>query len=52
MNYNNQYQKDNIKRFYLKVNLKTEQDIFKKLNNQTNYNKYLKELILKDISNK
>lgn len=49
MNYNIQYQKDNIKRFYLKVNVKTEQDILSKLKSQSNYNKYIKDLIRKDL---
>lgn len=42
------YEKENIKRFVLKLNIKTDNDIIQYLNTKDNINGYLKELVRKD----
>ena len=43
------YDKNNIKRIVLKLNVKTDSDIIQYLNTKDNINKYLKELVRNDI---
>lgn len=43
------YDKNNIKRIVLKLNVKTDSDIIQYLNTKDNINKYLKELVRDDI---
>lgn len=42
------YEKQNIKRIVLKLNVKTDNDIIQYLNTKDNINGYLKELVRKD----
>lgn len=43
------YDKNNIKRIVLKLNVKTDVDIIQYLNTKNNVNGYLKELVRNDI---
>ena len=43
------YEKENIKRIVLKLNIKTDNDIIQYLNTKDNINGYLKELVRNDI---
>lgn len=43
------YQKENIRRYVLKVNKNTDSDILEKFKSVKNINGYLKDLIRKDI---
>lgn len=47
--YDLQYQKDNVKQVKFTLNRNTDQDIIEHLENQTNVNGYLKNLVRKDI---
>lgn len=47
--YQDQYQKANIRQYVLKVNRKTEQDLHDWLEEKENIQGYLKELIRKDM---
>lgn len=43
------YEKQNIKRIVLKLNVKTDSDIIQYLNTKDNINGYLKELVRNNI---
>lgn len=43
------YDKNNIKRIVLKLNIKTDNDIIQYLNTKDNINGYIKELVRNDI---
>lgn len=43
------YEKQNIKRIVLKLNVKTDNDIIQYLNTKDNINGYLKELVRNNI---
>ncbi len=45
------YNEKNTKLYPVKVNLKTEKDIYDKLESVDNVNGYIKQLIRKDIEN-
>lgn len=45
------YNEKNTKIYPIKVNLKTEKDIYDKLENVDNVNGYIKQLIRSDIEN-
>lgn len=47
----NKYNEKNTKIYPIKVNLKTEKDIYDKLESVDNVNGYIKQLIRKDIEN-
>lgn len=46
---NNKYEKENIKRYVIKVVVNTEQDIIERLESQDNKMGYIKKLIREDI---
>lgn len=47
--YITKYIKNNVRRFELKLSKKNDAELIEHLQKQPNTNKYLKELILKDI---
>lgn len=47
--YQDNYQKENIRQFKLKVNKKTEPELFDWLEGKQNIQGYLKELVRKDM---
>lgn len=49
MSYNEDYQKENIRRIVLKLNRRTDKEVLEWIEKQTNASGYLKELIKKDM---
>ena len=49
MEYLNQYEKENIRQFRLKINRKTEPELLEWIEKQENIQGYIKRLILEDM---